>query len=258
MALIAMAVYSTEENKKDDCLSKTLHSLQETVDFNKHRLILSVNGYTDVTKRVIAWAELAGIVSKTIWNPTNYGTAEAINLAWRERHKNENAVKMDDDVVIHSTDWLYLMEEAIAREPEIGQIGLKRRDCMESPDRDDYYKSSLVMLPHKTGEKWICVEKVNHVMGTCVMHSAKLLNRIGYLFQPGTYGFDDSLMSLRSTLAGFKNVFLVGVDIEHIDHGSTPFQKWKEKHAGEHMEIYNKIANEYKSGERSLLYSPYV
>lgn len=256
MALISMAIFSTEENGKDEYLEKTLQSLKDTVDFTKHRLILSVNGYTQRTKK--AFEYFANIIHLILWNDENIGTAEAINKAWYFRKPGENAVKMDDDVVIHSTDWLYLMEETIRRDPSIGQVGLKRRDCMEFPGHDNsFYRSKLFMLPHKPGEKWITVEQVSHVMGTCVMHSSALLDKVGYLWQPGQYGFDDSFMSLRSHLAGFINVFLTAVDIEHIDRGDTPFQKWKEDHSSSYWGEYHEAAADFKSGNRPLYYDPF-
>jgi hypothetical protein len=165
---------------------------------------------------------------------------------------------MDDDVIIHHNNWLYLMEESIRRDPKIGQIGLKRRDCLETPWTPGFYGSKLRMLPHQPGEIWITVEDVNHVMGTCVMHSSALLDEIGYLWQPGVYGFDDSFMSLRSKLAGFTNVFLTAVDIEHIDRGDTGFQKWKEKKAGEKWEAYKIAHNEFTTGKRPLYYNPFA
>lgn len=257
MSLIAMAVYSTPENGKDEYLEKTLKSLQDTVDFKQHRLILSVNAFTARTKTIFSWYE--HIISQIIYNEKNLGTAEAINKAWRLRLPGENCVKMDDDVVIHSNDWLYLMEEAVRREPFIGQIGLKRRDCWENPAHENpFYRSELIMLPHSPGEKWIVVERCSHIMGTCVLHASALLDKIGFLFQPGVYGFDDSFMSLRSSLAGFKNVFLTAVDIEHIDRGDTGFQKWKENHASSCWEKYHECVSEYKSGKRSLYYNPFA
>lgn len=257
MAIIGMAIYSTEENGKDEYLDKTLQSLKDTVDFSKHRLQVSVNAFTNITENLIR-NKYRGIIDVTHWNKENLGTAEAINKIWRLRSKGENAIKMDDDVVIHTPDWLYLMEEAIRRDSNIGQIGLKRRDCGESPwNQDPFYKSELKMLYHQPGEKWITVEKVNHVMGTCVMHSAALLNKVGYLYQPKLYGFDDSFMSLRSRLSGFYNAFLTAVDIEHIDRGDTRYQKWKEDHANECWKAYHETIAEYKSGKRPLYYNPF-
>jgi len=257
MSLIAMAVYSTLENGKDEYLEQTLQSLKDTVDFSKHRLMLSINAYTDKTLRLIAKYQREEIISKVFYNDTNLGTAEAINKAWKLRLPGENCVKMDDDVLIHSNDWLYLMEETIRRSSQIGQVGLKRRDCLEAPWTPGFYQSKLVMLQHAPGEKWITVEEVNHVMGTCVMHSSALLDKIGYLWQPGVYGFDDSFCSLRSKLAGFKNVFLTAVDIEHIDRGDTSFQKWKEDKASEKWMAYQEAYKAFTSGTRLLYYNPF-
>jgi hypothetical protein len=79
------------------------------------------------------------------------------------------------------------------------------------------------------------------------------------------YGFDDSLMSLRSELAGFKNVFIPGIKIEHIDEGQTPFQTWKQGEANYYLNvttegksIYTTIVEEYKSGERDIFYNPFI
>lgn len=260
MAIIGMAVYSTEQNGKDEYLAKTLKSLFKTVDFKRHRLFLSVNARTNQTDRLITIYQ--DIISEVIYNDTNLGTAEAINLVWRKRLPNEHAVKMDDDIVIHQAGWLDRLEEVVDRDPSIGQAGLKRKDCIESPDRNegDFYKSHLLMLPHKGGEKWIVVEKVNHVMGSCVLHSAGLLNKVGYLYQMqgNKYGFDDALMSVRSQIAGFKNVFLPHIEIDHIDPGGTIYQQWKEKNAMDRMAEYNNTKNAYFKGIRSLYYNPFI
>jgi len=261
MALIAMAVYCTEDNDKDTYLYKTLDSLEKTVDWDSHRLILSVNSYTTRTKEIIEdFSESNGIFSvidKVIWNDKNLGTAEAINLAWKERKPGENCVKIDDDVVIHQSGWIEQMEEVFRRDNTIGQVGLKRKDCWESPNRTDFYKSELLMLQHQPGEKWVVVEQVNHVMGTCVMHSAALLDKVGYLYQPSLYGFDDVLMSIRARLSGFKSVFLPHIEIEHIDTGGTPYQKWKENHASEQWKTYHETVQGYKNNTISIYYNPF-
>src|SRR5688572_16604547 len=179
MALLAMAVYDTVENKRTELTKQTLLSLFTTVDFSKHRLIISDNGSCEATIQLYYDVEASlsnplmfTVYSNVIFNGTNLGTAEAINKAWRQRRDGENAIKMDNDVKIYKEGWMDEMEAAIARDPSIGQVGLKRKDCWENPEHvDPFYKSQLRMLPHKAGEAWIVVEEVNHVMGTCVMHS---------------------------------------------------------------------------------------
>jgi hypothetical protein len=113
------------------------------------------------------------------------------------------------------------------------------------------------MLPHKPGEKWIVGEIVNHVMGTCQGYSPTLLDKIGYLYQPRLYGFDDALAAARCKVAGFLSVFLPHIEIDHIDPGDTAYQGWKEKVAGEDMAEYNRIVNGYFDGSIPIYYNPF-
>lgn len=264
MSLISMAVHDTEENRRTEFTRLTLECLYQTVSV-KHRVFIVDNNSCEKTKTLIQkfkdrCDDNSGILPVVvITNSENIGTAEALNLAWEHRHPGEHCIKIDNDVVIHQAGWVEQMEETIARDPRIGQVGLKRKDCIESPHRElnDWYHSELVMLPHITGQRWIVAEKANHIMGTCVMHSSSLLDKVGYLKQPGLYGFDDCFMSLRSQLAGFYNVFLPHIEIDHIDPGGTEYQKWKEQSAGRDMEQYNRDVQRYKSGELSLYYNPF-
>ena len=254
MALIAMAVYSTEENKKDDCLEQTLESLSETVDFDNHRIILSINGHTNETRGLMI--DFNWMIQDVIYNDCNIGTAKAINKAWAMRKPGENCIKMDDDVVINSDGWLDEMEEAIKRDPKIGQIGLKRKDCWETPwNESPDYKSELIMLPHVLGEKWQIVEKVKHVIGTCVVHSSALLDKVGYLYQPSLYGYDDVIMSHRTHLAGFYSCFLPHINIDHIDDGQTDYQGWKERHSGEQTQNVINLVHEMYNGTKPIYYA---
>ncbi len=258
MALISMCVYSTEENEKDECLDRTLKSLCKTVNFQRHRLILSVNGHTSKTSEMIMGGNFT--LGHVIFNETNLGTAEGINRIWQYRNPGEHVIKMDDDVVINHFGWADIMEDALNRDKSIGQIGLKRKDLIESPwHPDPFYKSKIQMLPHDPGQRWIVVEEASHIMGTCVMHSSDLIDTVGYLYQmPGNkYGFDDSLMSLRSKLAGFRNCFLPTIDIDHIDNGGTPFQKWKESNAASRWSEYHKTVAGFKNGTIPLYYNPF-
>lgn len=255
-----MAVYSTEENKKDDCLQKTLESLYQTVNFNKHRLMLSVNGNTPNTLGIIDYYKKHGVVSNVIRNDVNLGTAEAVNQVWSFRNDNEHCIKMDDDVLIKNVGWVDEMEEVLRRDSTTGQVGLKRKDLIESPHRNDWYKSELEMLSHEAGETWIVIEKANHIMGTCVCHSSLLLDKIGFMYQMqgNKYGFDDVLTSFRSQFAGFKNCFLPHIEIEHIDNLQTNYSQWKHDNAMAMFGEYEKTKAKYQSGELSVYYNPFL
>jgi len=261
MALIAMVVYCTDDNQKLTYLKKSIKSIAKTVDLKKHRFLIVDNASNKETKDwfiEIADNNYFGEANVTLLtNDENIGTARAINLAWKLREPGENCIKIDDDMVINTPGWVELMEEAIQREPRIGQIGVKRKDCWEHPDHENpELRSRLMHLNHTAGEKWIVVEQAKHIMGSCVMHSAALLDRIGYLYQPGIYGYDDVLMSWRSHLAGFMCCFLPQIDVDHIDPGGTEFTFWKHRHSGQYTKQVSDLVDKYISRETSLYYEP--
>lgn len=237
--LIAMAVYDTIENKRTWMTEETLLYLCGTVDWDKHRLIISDNGSCQPTLDL--YQEFLDSIPNlwVIYNHENLGTAKAINEAWRYREPGEHAVKMDNDVVIHQSGWCDWLVDVLERDPTIGIVGLKRRDLLESPSSEGQMESTLHMLPHEKGQRWLVVEEVQHVMGTCQGFSSALLDKIGYLTQPGLYGFDDGLASARAQAAGFRGVFLCGFDIDHIDPGATDdYLVWKRQQADRYWPVF--------------------
>lgn len=256
--MIAMAVHDTDENERSEYTYQTLYSLRRTVDLHKHRLFVIDNNSCRRTK------DMLDVMSKerhheftVITMPENVGTAGAINQAWKHKRIDENLIKMDNDCVIHSSGWVDEMDRAIERDQNIGIVGLKRKDLIENPWRNDDYKSELVMLPHKDFEPWIIVENVKHVIGTCQMYSAALIEKIGYLYQPSLYGYDDVLASYRSQVAGFYNCFLPHIEIEHIDNRETPYWQWKRNEAAKGDIEHQRTVHEYLTGKKPIYYNPY-
>lgn len=250
--IIAMAVFDTNENGRTEMTGQTLESLARTVDWGRHRLIISDNGSCQATHDLYNERGEEGLLPfKVIYNGSNLGTANAINRAWSQRRPDEAAVKMDNDVVIAQSGWADLMEEVFERDPSIGIVGLKRKDLDERPDHPhSWYNSTLRMLPHEKGQRWLVIEECIHIMGTCQAYSPALLAKIGYLYQgDNLYAFDDSLASLRAQVAGFKRVFLHGIEIDHIDPGGTEHTEWKRRVAGEAMAWYHLVRQEYLEGK---------
>lgn len=247
MALITMCCNDTIENGRTKYTHKTLDSLSETVDWSHNELIVVDNDSCEDTKEILDYWKVNcpdgknPLISKLITLPGNAGTAKAINQAWKFRKPNQHLIKIDNDVEINGYGWVEDLEEAVSFDPTIGQIGLKRKDLLENPFRTDQYKSTLRMLPHKHGDRWVIVEDVEGVMGTCVLHNWRLIDKIGGLMQPTQYGFDDTIMSIRTKLAGFKCCFLPHIEIDHIDEGNTEYTEWKRKHAGEQMAAFHKM-----------------
>jgi GT2 family glycosyltransferase len=237
MALIAMAVHDTEENKRSKYTLQTLESLANTVDFSEHRIIVIDNDSCIETKNILEEHEQFITV---ITNTENVGTAKAINQAWAYRKPNEVVIKMDNDVVINNYGWVEEMELAM-KLGGYGILGLKRKDLMQSPNASNHWKTELKMLPHEKGDNWVVVEESADIMGTVQMFHPELINKMGGLMQAGVYGFDDTLACIRAILLGYKLAFLPHIDIDHIDVGGDAYTEWKRKYAGEKMEEFYKI-----------------
>jgi len=253
--LLTMAAWDTKENKRTDMTRRTLESLSATVDWNKHRLIVSDNGSCQETRDMYMRMR-HGMPFTVIQNDENLGTARAVNRGWSYRKPGEHVLKMDNDCVIHHKDWADEIEEVFERDPTIGICGLKRKDLEERPDHQaPHYQSILRMLQHQSGQRWIVVEECLHILGTCQAYSSQLFEKIGYLYQSDwKYGFDDSLASMRARVAGFKVVFLPHIHIDHIDPGCTEYARQKQDDAGKVMGRYSEIITEYRTGKRSPFY----
>ena len=259
-----MASYVTETNNRLEYAKETLCSLLWNVDFSKHQLFISDNGSCKEMLDFYDWFknefELFNVKEYlTIsYNGKNLGTAEAVNLGIRTRKPNQYVIKIDSDVTINTENWVDEMEECFERCPNLGILGLKRTELIQHPEHENLaYRTQLKFLPHERGDSWVVIELCKDIIGTCTMFSPKLLDKVGYMFQPSHYGFDDNLMSLRSELAGFENAFLPTIPIVHLDDGEGEHVKEKQKHAGEIIAEFSEIAEDYKKGVRDIYYNPY-
>lgn len=257
MALIIMAVHDTVENGRTKYTIETVKSMMRTVDFSKHRLIISDNGSCEETKFAIHdFCNYKDNFScEVIDNVINIGTAKAVNKGIAKRNAGEFVVKMDNDVVHNNVGWVDEMEEAIRRFPSIGILGAKRKDLEQRPDHEnEVFKSELFMLPHERGQKWIVIEKSSDIMGTCTMFNPALINKIGLMRQPTVYGYDDVDYSIRSLIAGFTNCFLPHLVIDHIDTGGSAYCEWKQKTAADGGDELQMWIKGYNDGTISIRY----
>lgn len=245
MSLIAICCHSTEENDRLRYTKECLNSIMETVNWDKHRLFVINNASSEETKEFLQGI-MPTIPNATLINLSeNIGTARGINMALKFRKPKENCVKADDDVVWYSKGWVEEMEKCFKQSPTIGICGLKRKDVWQNPDHPNLeYRTVIEKLPNDV-ELEIC----NDIMGTCTMFNHLLLDKIGYMNQPSSYGFDDVLISVRSVVAGFKNCFLPHIKIEHIDDGLNPYCDWKKKEAGVYLREIGVLCDMYKSGQ---------
>lgn len=248
MSLITMVVWDTEENQRHEYTKESLLCLKDTVDWKKHRMVISDNGSCaeshEITKELGA-----SINAHIVYNNKNIGTARALNKGLALRNPNEHCVKIDGDIIINEIGWVEKMEEVFERDSSYGIIGLKRKDLRQTPnDPDPDFRSKLVQLPHNAGQTWIVVEECGDIIGSCTMFNYKLVDAIGYSIQPGIYGFEDVIYSLRSRLAGFKNGFLPHINIDHIDAGNDGYTTYKQQLAAEAWHGYHELHYGFVNG----------
>jgi hypothetical protein len=89
-------------------------------------------------------------------------------------------------------------------------------------------------------------------MGTCQMYNSALLDKIGYLYQPSIYGFDDIISAIRCQLAGFYSCFLPHIEIDHIDVGGDAYTLEKQQIVKDQINQYLRIKNQYLSGSKDI------
>ncbi len=256
-SLLIMVVWDTEQNERTKYTRQTLECLLETVDFTKHRMFISDNGSCAETHKLYKNLEQFLDFPKdwlTIsYNGSNIGTARGINKGLSVRREGEACIKLDGDIIIHEENWVERLEEVIERDPSYGIVGLKRKDLMQSPDTDNLtFRSTLRMLPHEAGQKWIVVEEHKDIIGTCTLFNPKLIDAIGGSYQPLQYSFEDTLYGLRSVLAGFKNCFVPWIELDHIDDGRNSYTQEKQDMAASSWKEYMRLHSAYVSGERDL------
>lgn len=256
--VIACVTFDTPENQRHGMTARTLLTLFQTVNLSKHRVYVIDNGSTDPTTIDLLKECAESQQFVVILNKENIGTARAANMAWQLRQPGEHCCKMDNDVVIHHAGWADEMEEVFRRDPTYGIIGLKRKDLAQRPDHPEkLWRSELVMLPHRPGERWLVVEESKDIVGTCTGFSSALLDKIGYLYQGNLlYGYDDTLACIRAHKAGFKTAFIPWVEIDHIDPGGTEFTTWKQKRATDTHWAYQRWAREFETGARPVYCGP--
>lgn len=264
--LLVVAVFDTVENGRTKYTEKTLYGFLKTVNFKRHTLFISDNGSCKATQKLYTKFKTDFIKlfprERLIicLNGTNLGTAKAINKAIQIRERGQKVIKCDNDVYIHASDWVEQMEEALERDHNIGIIALKRTQIdQHSWTQNPDYRTTPRELSHLRNQRHIIIEDTKEILGTCVMINDRALDRLGGLIQcPNSpYGYDDSLLSLRSHLAGFKNCYLPHIVIDHLDNGAGKYVREKIEHVTDISAEFNEMVEDFKTGVRDVFIDPF-
>lgn len=235
MALIVQCWYCTEDNGKIKYAKECIESLFDTVDLKKNRLIIVNNSQWQPAIDYLNAIKKKNV--SVIHQSENIGTARGINLGLYQRKPKEVVIKCDDDLTWSISGWVELMESEIAKNPNIGILGLKR---------DDVYGQMI-----EDGDLLWC----HDIMGTCTAYNPLMIDTIGGLLQFSNYGFDDCVYSVRSEAAGFKNAFMKNIKITNLDEGGTAYTEWKKKEAGIYLQEASIYMDMIREGKVSYYYN---
>ncbi len=217
-----------------------------TVDLKKHRWIIINNSCTPETETYLDSLPTDGLNVTVIHLKENIGTARGINKGLYSREPGEVIIKCDDDLSWSIAGWVEELVYHINKRPDIGILGLKRDDIWQRPDHENQAYRTVM-----EGDLEICPD----IMGTCTAYNPLLMDKIGGLVQLSpVYGFDDSIYSVRSVAAGFKNAFLPYIKIINLDPGGTEYTEWKKREAGEWLTEASQYMELIKNGILSYYY----
>jgi GT2 family glycosyltransferase len=280
-AIIVMPSMITRVNDRGWQALATLRSISKTTDLTKHKLFVVDDASEEWAKDIyqeFVENDPQGKKVEFIFNDTNVGTARSCNRAIAKRLPGQSVIKVDSDVEFLDADWADKLEDTVARFPRIndeilrlmpqenrqhfkpipplGVCGCKRIDLAQTPWSHpyDWWHSRTLMIPQKAGEDWLFVEQSGDIMGTATMYSSDLLDKIGFLFQPSSYGWDDPIACIRARVSGFSCGFAHTIRIRHLDPGTTPYQPWKEHTAARAMPEFNRLQAGYINGSISTYY----
>ena len=245
-----------------DMVKPSVMSWLDQLDESLYELYIIDNGSTDGTAEWVEEVARSTPHVSAILVSQNLGTAIALNLGWRGAKEGQCLGKLDSDIVLNTPGVLSRMMAVFDAMPDVGILGLRRKDLIEHPNHENPWYQSQYLYP-KINDEVIWLEQCHHIMGSFQVYNDATLGKFGYLVQPSLYGWDDALASIRMTKLGFRNCFLRGwddveVSISHIDHGegdgtdvaNAEYTRWKHIHAGDTYDKYMQMASDYAEGRR--------
>lgn len=183
----------------------------------------------------------------------NYGLIYALNYTISKRKENQPFINVDQDVSIHTPNWIENCENTLKEFPEIGVLGNVRPTYFE--ERSVKYKE----LVRNNVKFW----RTGHLMGCCMYFPSKTLDQLGY-FSEELYLADIELnarMSILGAWVGYCPANLImysHADCSVCNHKNSCtdpkdlscFEDYKKGY--KHHEFYNKSAKKLREFKRNL------
>lgn len=239
--LLCIPVFGREKETR-----LTIESLIQTRAISACEIVLWDNGSTeDLEAHMLDLQETwEGVQYKTLGR--NIGCPRALNEVLAERMPGQPFIKLDNDVVLETPDWVALMAAFMAEHPEIAMV---------SPWYEELETSNQGRIVQDHGD-WL---EIFPVIGHCCWHAGGFMDQVEFfdvLGEGHLYGFEDLLMAHRAGTLGYKCAVLKTVACRMI-------QRWNSldvaREAGrvdqgrsEHVEAWRLFYNKRRSMIKEL------
>ncbi len=231
---ITIATYNRLEYTK-----QSIQSLYDTNDENLFELCIIDDNSNDNTPEYLK--ELVKIKS----NISCYllhercGVARAHNFGLQFRKSEQYWVKMDNDCVHKTNNWLLKELKLFQENSHVGIIGINWHHMTE------YQKDAL--LPFQGGD---------HILGFCKTTRPEVIDKLGFYNDETTYGWDDILYTRKAHQIGYRVGYYACEEVnpddyiesQHIQNTGVNEQEyidWKHEQATEktpyYLQEYNNI-----------------
>ena len=178
---------------------------------NDVTMILVDNGSNDETKEMIERYEKE--FDLIIHHEWNTGWCFGANSWMSLRDAGQTAIQVDQDMIMHSTDWLPLFERVMADE-DIGALAARRPSAwIDRPDKQAGYKELAFEQRHGL---WLEMSPHNFLNAPILMYKGELLDHIG--FENEATGYGDMDTPYRVSAFGYKSAYIPDVFLYQLQN----------------------------------------
>lgn len=227
----------------DLCLQNLLR-MDAREDFD---IILVDNGSNDETKETLRRYEKD--VDLIIWNNWNTGYCFGVNAWMAKREVGQHCVQIDSDLIMHSTDWWYMVERVLS-DDSIGMVAARRPTAwIDRQDKRNFYR---YLTFEKINDIWCEIPINNILIAPMLVYKGSLSDAIGY--ENEATGWGDLESYYRVKAMGLKSVYIPDIFLYQMENNSEVYEH---PQRGSHMALLDKnysmnqwYIGHYQKGEK--------
>ncbi len=183
-------------------LARTKETLKSIRSKTNYPCILTIidNNSEDGTRRWLLEQREQGSIDNLLLLDRNYGLAAAANAGW-DMEDTPYYLRMDNDIVVHHTDWLDRMVSIVGA-AQGSNFGALSYDFFQHENRQTF---DTVL---DSGTKVSTPANQSEIYGGAVMIRGEIFRKFGYWCTDyGQYSWEDTDYGVRLTFGGYFNHF---------------------------------------------------